>query len=219
MNLTEKRKAEGIPRVNQKAGKKPRMYKPECGAFEEPTPEKEAVFKKNFLIKTPLARISKPEKRGGRSKKKTPRQMMNGINNYFNWCEANDRVPSIKGMMLHMKLLRDVFYKYIQQPEYADILEQAKIVISEWVENDIYRTPGQAAGKIAYAKNIHGWADKIDTTSVNETKITQVLTVEGARAKIASLAHLIDPELLENLARPYITDQITIDAELVPAKG
>jgi len=186
-------------------------------AFEEPSDEKTSTLKSNFVVRTAMARIGKPKKASGRPKKMTPRKMTMGINSYFSWCEDNDRVPSIKGMMLHMKMLKHQFYVYMEYPEFADIMEQAKLVITEWVENDIYRTPGQAAGKIAYAKNIHGWADKIDTTSINENKNTTVLSVEDARAKIASLAHLINPELLETLAGRYVTAQICPPPEVVDA--
>jgi hypothetical protein len=173
------------------------------GAFEVQTEEHADGFKKNFVVKTPMARVMRPKVNKGRPKNLTPRQMHQGCNSYFKWCEKNDRVPSIKGMMLHMKMMRDAFYRYVRDPEYSDILEQAKLVITEWIENDIYRTPGQAAGKIAYAKNIIDWADKIDTTSINENRNTTIVSVEDARAKIASLVHLINPEILEALTGNY----------------
>jgi len=178
------------------------------GAFEIPSEEKMQKFKDNYIVKAALARIQKPRFKG-RSKEKSPRQIFNGCNSYFTWCEDNDRVPSIKGMMLHMKLLRNTFYLYIQDPEYADILEQAKLVMTEWVENDIYQTPGQAAGKIAYAKNIHGWADRLQTENTSEIRTTTVISVEDARSRIAALAHLINPALLETLAGSYVQHQVT----------
>jgi hypothetical protein len=184
------------------------------GAFEEPTEEGTEQFKKNRVIRTPLARIG-VKKNTGRKKTYSPLQMKNGCNSYYKWCEKNDRVPSIKGMMLHMKMFREQFYTYIADPRYTDILEQAKVIICEWIENDIYQTPGQAAGKLAYAKNLHGWAEKIDTTSVNETTVRSVLSVEDAKAKIASLAHLISPDLLEAVAGKYVLNQIAHDDAIV----
>ena len=185
--------------------------------FEELTDERSASLKRNYVVKTPIARIGNHKSpKTGRPKKITPTKMRNGINDYFKWCEENDRVPSIKGMMMHIKMERDQFYKYLEYDAYRNMLENARTAISEWVENDIYRTPGQCAGKIAYAKNIHGWADKIDTTSVNENRNTTVLTVEDAKAKIASLAHLINPELLEAVAGRYTLNQIAHqEAEVV----
>ena len=119
--------------------------------------------------------------------------MRNGINKYFAWCEENDRVPSIKGMMIHLKMYRDQFYQYSEYPEFKQIMESAKQVIIEWCENDIYRTPGPAAGKIAYMKNVHDWSEKIDQ-NMNQT-VTKVMSLEDAKARIAALA----PLLLEQL--------------------
>jgi hypothetical protein len=175
----------------------------ECGSFEELTDEKQALFKKNFVIKTPMGRVTK-KRATGRSPVKTPRQMLNGMNSYFAWCEKNDRVPSIKGMMLHMKMAREYFYRYSQYDDYKELMEQARLVMEEWVENDIYRTPGQAAGKIAYAKNIHGWADRLSTENI--TEIRNVISVDEAKMKIASIVHTISPALLEDLVKAYGTE-------------
>jgi hypothetical protein len=175
----------------------------ECGSFEEPTEESAALFKKNFVIKTPMGRVTK-KRATGRSPVKTPRQMLNGMNSYFTWCEKNDRVPSIKGMMLHMKMAREYFYRYSQYDDYKELMEQARLVMEEWVENDIYRTPGQAAGKIAYAKNIHGWAERLESNITQQTTIS----VEDATAKIASLVHLINPELLQQVALKYLPEKV-----------
>jgi hypothetical protein len=190
--------------------------------FEESTEEHKETLRRNYVIKTPIARIERQQSKGKDRgvKKFTERQLLNRVNNYLKWCEGNDRVPSIMGLMLHLKTTRYVFYNYLDDPELGPILESFKAVIAEWVGNDIYRTPGQAAGKIAYAKNIHGWAEKIDQTSVNENRNTTVLSVEDARAKIASLAHLIDPKLLETLSGGYIRNQIghdtiSVDAEVI----
>jgi hypothetical protein len=122
-------------------------------------------------------------------RKFTTTTMRNGINKYFEWCEGNDRVPSIKGLMIHLKMSRDQFYVYIEYPEFTAIMEQARQVILEWCENDIYRTTGPAAGKIAYMKNVHDWTEKIDQTQNITTK--KILSVDEAHAKIASLAPLL----------------------------
>ena len=185
--------------------------------FEEMTDEKQEKFKKNYLVKAPIARVVKKvdKSKGGRPYTKTPRQMLLGINSYFEWCENNDRTPSMKGLMLHLKMNKTTFYRYSENEMFMELIEQARVVMQEWLENDIYRTPGQAAGKIAYMKNIHNWADKIDTTSINENRNTTILSVEDAKAKIASLAHLINPELLEAVAGRYVNKQLVhVEAEV-----
>ena len=185
--------------------------------FEEPTPEFQEMLKKNSVVRTAIGRVERPQSKGkGRNTTYNPRTLTNRINHYLTWCEKNDRVPSIMGLTIHLKTSRQTFYRYMDDPDLSPILDSFKMTIHEWVGNDIYRTPGQAAGKIAYAKNNLGWAEKIDQTSVNENRNTTVLSVEDARAKIASLAHLIDPKLLETLSGKYVQAQIGhVDAEIL----
>jgi hypothetical protein len=178
------------------------------GAFDDLSEEKKASLKSNRVVRTQIGRIVSEKVRKTRQKRKTPRQVQNSINAYFSWCEDNDRVPSINGMMLHMKFTRVHFYDLEKRPEYHDILDRARLAMAEWVESDIYQTPGQAAGKLAYAKNKWDWSEKVSTTNVNENINTTILTVEDARAKIAALAHLINPQLLEAVTSKYTLDQI-----------
>lgn len=170
----------------------------------------------NKVIKRPLPRIDRDvtskKAKMGRAKKYTPRRMRNAINGYFEHCEEHDLVPSIKGMMIHLKLYKDAFYKYLQYPEFTDLMEHARMIISDWCESDVYNTPGQAAGKIAYMKNIHGWSERLETK--NETEVRQISSVEEARKIITSLA----PQLLEELDSDLVVKQIAQDAEIIEEK-
>jgi hypothetical protein len=175
-------------------------------------------LKKNYLIKTPIARLDKSagkQIKVGRKRKYTITTMRNGINKYFEWCEQNDRVPSVKGLTIHLKMHRDQFYQYLDYPEFRDIMEGARLIIAEWIESDIYRTPGAAAGKIAYAKNLHGWTDRIDTTNTNYTEIKQVKSVDEAKAIIASLAPLLMEHLQGQTLKQIVHDETPIDAVLI----
>lgn len=169
--------------------------------------EKKAILAaSNKIVKSPIARLDDdivPTKknRQGRKFKYSPTKMKNMINKYFDWCEENDEIPSIKGLMIHCKMYKDSFYRYIKNPEYEDILEHARMIISNWIETDIYNTKGMAAGKTAYAKNILGWSDKLETTN---TTTTVDLTPEVARSKIEMLA----PKLLELLQNHTVLNQL-----------
>jgi hypothetical protein len=176
-------------------------------------------LQKNFLVKTPIQRLDSKcgAKTNGRPRKYTPTRMRNGINKYFQWCEENDRVPSIKGMMLFLKMYKDQFYTYLDYPEFRNIMETARQVILEWCENDIYRTPGPAAGKIAYMKNVHDWSEKIDQTQT--MTVTRVLSVEEAQAKIASLAPLLLEQMKGLTLKQMGTTQPVIEAESVQQEG
>ena len=82
------------------------------------------------------------------------------------------------------------------------------MIIAEWAERDVYNTKGMAAGKIAYMKNVHAWAEKLESQNYTEQR---VITVEEARAKIQMLA----PKLLEVLRNSNVMNQIAMrDAEV-----
>lgn len=173
----------------------------------------------NKVVTRPIPRIDKDVikgNRGGRKKKYTPTRMKNEINRYFEHCENNDLVPSIKGMMIFLKMYKDMFYTYLKYPDFTDLLEHARMIISEWAETDVYNTPGQAAGKIAYMKNLHGWSDKLETK--NESEVRQISSVEEARRTITALA----PQLLEALKSEQLTNQLANEkieeAEIVEEK-
>jgi hypothetical protein len=109
----------------------------------------------------------------------------------------------MKGMMLYLKMTPASGYKYMEYEDYKDIFEQARMIISEWLESDVYTSRGQAAGKLAYMQNLHNWSQKTEI----ETNQRE-LTVDEARAKIAALAPaLLDmirtsPEILNQLLPP-----------------
>lgn len=179
--------------------------------------KKKLLQKDNTNVRRPIERLDRQVlKSTGRRKKTTPRRMMNGINRYFEWCEKNDEVPSIKGMMIHLKMMRDQFYTYLKYPEFTEILEHARMIIANWAEMDVYSTKGMAAGKIAYMKNVHGWADKLD----QKQEVThKEMTPEEARQRIEQLA----PKLLESLKSSEVVKQLVkddaIEAEVVDESG
>jgi hypothetical protein len=94
-----------------------------------------------------------------------------------------------------------MFGTYMAYPEFTDLMEQTKLIISHWVEDTVFRCEGRTEGKIAYMKNVHGWSDKLETKS----EVLQVsLTPEQAKARIEALA----PKLLEVLTNSNMVDQI-----------
>lgn len=172
----------------------------------------------NRTIVRPIQKLDNSvlKRKGGRPRKFTPQKMLNRINKYFKFCEDTDSMPSIGGMMVHMKMYSSQFYGYLKHDDYSDMLEQARLTIKNWVEDDVYSTNGRTDGKIAYMKNVHAWADKLETK--NETEVVHIVSVDEARAKIELLA----PLLLDVLKSEGTVNQIVHDAELVEesnAKG
>lgn len=176
---------------------------------------KKELSEANSAVVRPIPRIDDdiiPTKKNkaGRKYKFTPTRLKNEINKYFEWCEEHDEIPSIKGLMVHCKMYKDSFYKYIKQPEYEDLLEHTRLIISNWVENDVYNTKGMAAGKLAYMKNVHDWTEKTENVNKNETRI---ISVDEARSRIEMLA----PKLLELLQNDNMVRQIANKGAVVEA--
>lgn len=166
----------------------------------------ETDLKENAFVTRPIARLDSgilKKSNAGRKKRFTPTKMKNSINNYFEHCELTDDIPSIKGLMIFLKMYRDQFYTYLEYPEFNQIMEHARLIISNWAENDVYRTKGIAAGKIAYMKNVHDWTEKVEQ---NQNIKQTVINVEQARAKIEMLA----PQLLELLKNSGLVNQLAI---------
>jgi len=172
---------------------------------------KKRLGETNKVVKKPISRIDAGMTRRGNKKKYSPTRMANMINKYFKWCEDEDEIPSTKGMMIHLKMSRDMFYIYAKYPEYTDIMDHARMIMTNWIENDIYNTQGLAAGKIGWAKNNLGWADKLETS--NTSTVTTIST-EEARLKIESLA----PMLLELLKNSNLVNQLSPPINITPEK-
>lgn len=166
-------------------------------AERETEPEvKDLIKNGNQACTKPITRIGN---KYGAKRRYTPTKMRNKINDYFTFCEKKDKVPSIKGMMLYMKMAPDQIYTYQKYPEFTDLLMTARMIIQEWVEEDVYKTKGQASGKLAYMQNLHQWSNKTETEVVNRD-----LSVEEATAKIEMLA----PALLELLKNSNVLNQL-----------
>lgn len=171
----------------------------------------------NMRVRRPIGRIDRDiltSKKKTCPKKYTPLRLVNGINRYFTRCEKNDDVPSIKGMMISLKLYPNHFYKMVKDPEFSDVLEWARMMIKNWAEIDVYNTPGPAAGKIAFMKNIHDWTDRLETK--NETEVKQVMSTEQATSLLEEFA----PLLLELMNDQRVVEQVGAvqDAEFVEEK-
>lgn len=156
----------------------------------------------NSTVVRPIPRLDRSViSKRTKTKRYTPERMRNGINRYFAWCETHDEVPSIKGMTIFLKLYPNAFYEYVKYPEFRDMMEHARLIISDWAEKDVWNTRGLAAGKIAYMKNVHGWAEKMESKQQIDQR---VITKEEALSKIEMLA----PKLLELLQRNNVVNQL-----------
>lgn len=80
------------------------------------------------------------------------------IEQYFDWCEEDKKMPNTAGLALFLNISRETLNNYGQKGhDYYDAIKKANDKIEEaWVQNLKW---GQAGGSIFYLKNKFGYRD------------------------------------------------------------
>lgn len=196
--------------VTENTPKEKKKYKRKPLDFSKQEASRKAKLdeERQFVKSNPIGRLDRKALKiaqTGRPRKFTQTRMRNEINKYLQWCEDNDRVPSIKGLMIHLKMHKSQFYQYCEYPEFTDMMEQTRLIISEWCENEVWHSKGAASGMIAYMKNVHDWTEKV------EQETTRVITVDEAKARLEMLL----PKLLQQLKQQSIAQTIEIEQDTI----
>lgn len=94
-------------------------------------------------------------------KYKNAEEMKVVIDDYFNMCNDNRRPYTVSGLARHLGLTRKTLLEYQNkyEGEYAELIEDAKTRIEEFVESCLFKN-GIATGTIFNLKNNFGWNDK-----------------------------------------------------------
>lgn len=146
-------------------------------------------------------------KRQGRHKKYTPVRLRNKIVEYFAKCEQKGTPPTVTGLTVHLKISRETFYSYAREEETKDILETARYLLENWLEERLVMARHNPTGIIFALKNRFGWKD-VQTVETNTSDVSE----EELLAKIAALA----PKLLEALGdTPKLEDKSIVEAEVI----
>jgi len=91
----------------------------------------------------------------------TPEEFEERSELYFATCEANEKRPTINGLVLALGLTsRQSLHNYEGRPEFMDAVKRARTVIEAAWEDGL--TGSNAAGTIFWLKN-QGWSDKQET--------------------------------------------------------
>lgn len=97
----------------------------------------------------------------GNRKYKNAEEMKVLIDEYFEVCNANKIPYTVSGLARHLGISRKTLLEYKNKygGEYADIIEDAKTRIEEFVETCLFKK-SIATGVIFNLKNNFGWSDK-----------------------------------------------------------
>lgn len=93
---------------------------------------------------------------------KTAKQLQTKIDEYFKYCDENDKPYTITGLALHLDCSRDVLCYISDKDEFFDTIQRAKERILEHNEVNLTRGKYNVAFGIFSLKNNFGWSEKQD---------------------------------------------------------
>lgn len=110
-----------------------------------------------------------------------------GIEQYFQYCEQNKKMPNKAGLALSLGVSRETLNNYESIPEFLDAIKKAYAFIEDgWIQKLPY---GHAAGNIFYLKNAFGYRDVVENpgggTTINFLLAPEIAAKYGLNAKPA----------------------------------
>ncbi len=97
---------------------------------------------------------------------RTPEALEERIEEFYAYCEANDKPMTVTRLAAFLDLTRAAVWNYSNRDEFAPIIARAKAMIEADMEERLQAGKGSAAGVIFSFKNNFGWKDQTD---VNQT--------------------------------------------------
>lgn len=118
--------------------------------------------------------------KGGRPKVfKSVGEVKEKINNYFEYCETNDKPYTMSGLAFYLGISRQTLVNYSYEQEFFDTIKKARDKVQMQLEENLYRL-GNNSGIIFNLKNNFGWKDKLEVEqeTVNRINIINDLPQE-----------------------------------------
>lgn len=113
---------------------------------------------------------------------KTPQDLDDKINSYFEWADLTETPYTIERMAVHIGCDVDTICNYSHKDKYVGVVKKAKDrILSKAVEG--LQTKQQVAGTIFYLKNRYGFRDKQELDTTSNISISVVTYANGQRSK------------------------------------
>lgn len=101
-------------------------------------------------------------KMGRPLKFKSAKQLQEKIDEYFKYCDENDKPYTITGLALHLDCSRDILCYMTDQQDFFDTIQRAKERILLHNEENLTRGKYNVTFGIFSLKNNFGWTEKQD---------------------------------------------------------
>lgn len=97
----------------------------------------------------------------GRPKKfKTVEEMQKAIDEYFKYCDMNEKPYTVSGLAYALNTTRRTLLDYEEKDEFFHTIKSAKARIERFNEEMLYRKDVPTVGVIFNLKNNYDWKDK-----------------------------------------------------------
>lgn len=109
------------------------------------------------------------------SKYNTSEELENKVNEYFDWCDSQEKVITfdkgmkiiykpytISGLCLHLGICRDTLCEYEKKEKFSDTIKKAKQRVENWIEEHSLSGDINPTVSIFNLKNNFGWKDKTE---------------------------------------------------------
>ena len=108
---------------------------------------------------------------------KSEEELESKINEYWDYCELNERPKTYSGLAYYLGVTRQTLFNYGNREKYAHIIERAKACIEMDTEERLQIAGQPTAGIIFSLKNnFEGWSDKheikADVEANNNNKVS-----------------------------------------------
>ena len=141
--------------------------------------------------KLPVIELKPLKGRPGRYR--TAKALADDVKRFFKWSADNQVVPTITSLSLYLGWYTDLFYNYIKQTGFSDILKKAKDLMAYRLEVAAEETG--SPGPIFLLKASHGYTD------VKQIDVNVSLDVDKLYSNALRKAQNDSPKLIESAAK------------------
>lgn len=120
--------------------------------------------------------------KGGRPPKfESPDQLLQLAQEYFDYCEANVKLPTKQGLALWCGTNRQTFSNYEKKEGYFDAIKDIYDSIEDALSQAMMNREFATAGVIFYMKNAFNYRDKTDVDHTTKGKPLPFMTIDALR--------------------------------------
>ena len=97
------------------------------------------------------------------------------INDYFNYCEENEKPYTMSGLALYLDIDRKTLVNYSKEEEYFPTIKKARDRVQSQLEENALLGKGNAVFTIFNLKNNFGWKDQVEVEHKDLSKLDELL--------------------------------------------